>query len=197
MPFEPFDDFSATPDEHEELAALLWQDKRRNLLRRFTYFSDQDPERVVARMGFVPLVVQHGFATLSLSRSRGPSAVCTVGWFYSFGVPDVILIDTRWRVELDLGHALERAGKQLAQRGYRFRGLPPERAASKAVRRGLQWAAQPLRSLRPARDEDLELHPYGFGSYFYRHYMDRLDVPLLVGHTGSTSLELPPFAHLP
>lgn len=193
-PFGPYADFEATPEQHEELAALLWLDRRRNLMRRFDHFAQQDPDRTVTEFGYVPLVVRHGFATVSLSRFRGPSAVCSIGWFYSFGVPDVLLIDSRWRVELDLGHAVERAGRLLARRQGSLADLPPERAASKAVIRALQWAAQPLRRLAPADADALELHPYAKGRYFYRHFMDRTQVPLLIAHTGPASLEIP---HLP
>ena len=92
-PFAPFTDFRATPAEAEQLRQLLSDDLATNLEERFRFFLEQDPERVMTSLGFVPLILENAFTTIGVPRDDGPDMAFSVGFHYALGLPDLMLLD--------------------------------------------------------------------------------------------------------
>lgn len=200
MSFSPFDDFKASPAELERFAALLASDPDANLQRRFEFFLDQDAEAATQKLGFVPLIEKNGFTCIHVPGAppkspggrAGKDLVFSIGYWYSFGFPELMLLGGRGVGAEQLQPVLQQLGVELervAADEPDDRPPPADRRAwlTERVQRFAPVAADvirasglPIHSLESPEPTFLEVHAYGYGWYFYRHFMDTVDVPLVL-----------------
>jgi hypothetical protein len=189
-PFGPFKDFKA---DKVELASWATLDRAENLARRLAHFTKQNPSAVQRSLGFVPLIAQNRFTCVGVPGERGKrDLVCSVGLFYSFGYPDLMLRgdDDQATVER-LQPVIEAVGRRIAA-AEDTGPVDLDRPDARAIlnRRAPRLAAIVQEELRAAglktdrvRSPDrafLDDYAYGYGFYFYCHFLKPMSVPLLM-----------------
>jgi tetratricopeptide (TPR) repeat protein len=154
-------DFPIPPPRLRELRALLAADPERNLALRLEHFRNEDRALADKRFAFVPLIQEYGWtcAHFAADAEAPLDLTYTVGLFYRFGHPE-LHVRSRGVDPMVLKARLNAIGQRIAQ-GHEVGASPEE---------GLRF--------RPARKDVLELYPFGFGEYFYRHFADTSVVPL-------------------
>lgn len=179
LPFDPFTDFSATQKELAAFAGWLKKDRRDNLARRLDFFTEQDPVKTIENLGFVVKIVKHGYTCLAFPIDDEILAY-SVGYYYSFGFPELMLVapagtspESLSVVVTSLGDGLK---SETAPDDFRAGAGVLARHASPALKKAGLRADR----LESPQDATLDTYSYGFGWYFYRHFMDSARVPLLL-----------------
>ena len=178
MSFKPFSDFTASSSELEELQQLRDEDRLRNLERRHLFFLRQNPEVAQAKLGFVPLIGGNLATVIGVpGEGEKPDLAYTVGWWYFFQTPEVMLIGEGKGQQM--ADALSRVTPRLLELS-RDLTLPETYAPITAmVREELAAAGLEAGEVGTPTADFLKTHPFGYGSYFYAHFLDDHRAPLL------------------
>lgn len=190
MNYRDFADFTLDPAEVLRFTALAGQDRKQNLQVRWQRFLEQDAEKANQGMGFVSQIIGQGFSTISLGIAADQNLSYSVGFYYSFGFPELMLLSpgsdgqAAARVLTHIGASLAAARLPLGSdtdvgtRAQSMAGL----LMSGLAREGLE-----AEELEGADGAFLRQYPYAYGWYFYAHMLDRTDVPLLSCSATRTS----------
>ncbi|MGE0492152.1 MAG: hypothetical protein AB7S38_23260 [Vulcanimicrobiota bacterium] len=172
MSFEPFSDYQASPEQVREFQTLERQD---NLVRRYAYFQQQNGPLTEQRLGFVPLVIENRFTCVAVPGAE--NMACSVGFWYNFWSPELMLVGqvpmkSMHRTIEVMGAMLEDGNQQAYRQdpgGYLQARMKKMASVLGACLRELGLTTQ---ALVPADDDFLDRHPYGYGGYFYAHFLD-------------------------
>jgi hypothetical protein len=176
VPFFAGDEFVATPAERAELAEVLRRDPRENLTRRHAFFRRQDPPNTRRWFGFVPLIIEHGFTCVAVPGEPGErDLVYSVGFFYTFGHPELMLVADGDRVRVEHLHAVILAVGALLAADV---AAGPD-AVSRLAVEALEAAGLSVTPPAPPDAAFLAAHAYGYGLNFYAHFADSTRVDLL------------------
>jgi hypothetical protein len=187
--FEPFDDFEASPAELARFAALLDEDPEKNLGERFEFFKRQDEHATEESLGFVPLIIENGFTCVGVpGEDEDKDLAFSVGFFYSFGFPEVMLLADAPGLGIeDLQPILMGAARSLIEEEEDEDELEDEALLQARAERLAEYVFDAIAERGLSTDAVaspdaafLERYAYGYGWYFYRHFADTTQVPLLL-----------------
>lgn len=187
MSFEPFEDFSIDEPTRAEFERLKRDDLLENLAQRYLYFTKQNPRAAMESLGFVSNIAKNGFTNVLLQEEN---LVYTVGLFYSYTFPEIMLLGrSSAATPTKMRNVLQAVGESLSDE----QPVPPEawqpnapvffqqRARAMSTRYFQALAAEGLKckTLTNASDDFLDRYPYGYGFYFYAHFLDDHRCPIL------------------
>ncbi len=195
MAFEPFQDFEIDPDTHSEWKALKKQDRRANLTHRYKYLSQQNPTKARDFLASVPQIEQAGWAVKPIPEE---DFLYTIGYWYSWGYPEVMLFP-RGRLSLqDLVPVLENIPAQFT--GGPFEQAPDDDRLSERhgllrslVEKEAERLGLVIEQMGEPSEEMLDRFRYGYGWYFYAHFEDDISVPFLAVVLSEKKAEAPAF----
>lgn len=174
MSFEPFTDFIASPLELQPFHDL---DRQQNLEQRYAFLQQKNAECAKSNLDFVPAMIKNGFAAVGVTGE--PNMACSVGYWYSFFTPELILvgevpIDKLQQVLTTIGKALAQAPGNQADFDASPANYLPTRVEliGQSLMPALAEAGLKADTFTPADMKFLEKHPYGVGGYFYAHFLD-------------------------
>ncbi|HZU95876.1 MAG TPA: DUF4262 domain-containing protein [Planctomycetota bacterium] len=183
--FAPFADFDMTVEELSLLQRERDTDRAGNLERRMDHFVDQRPDLAMRKLGFVPNIMKNGFTCVGVpGEGESSDLAFSVGFFYSYGHPELMLVGASvvamQKVIEAIGQEIKRGGEQVV--GPRDKKKLTENATRLVETLQKTLASQKLEAKKIAMPDEafLEEYAYGYGWYFYRHFLDDANVPLLM-----------------
>lgn len=187
MSFEPFEDFQADEQTMAEFERLKREDRLENLSRRYLYFTEQNLRATLESLGFVPNIARNGFTNILVQEEN---LVYTVGLFYSYSYPEIMMLGrSPAATPQKMRNVLQAVGEKLVDEQpvspEVWQDNPPAFFQQRA-RTMSKWYFQALASeglkcntLTNASNEFLDRYPYGYGFYFYAHFLDDHRCPIL------------------
>ncbi len=144
-------------------------------------------------LGFVPLVIENGFTCVVVpGEDADQDLAFSVGFFYSFGFPEVMLLADAPGLGIeDLQPILMAAARRVVEDEEDDEGLEDEALLEARAERLADYVLDAIAERGLATDAVtspdapfLERYAYGYGWYFYRHFADTTQVPLLLARVA-------------
>ena len=146
-------------DEGRRFAALLKKDPARSLEKRWAWLRKNNPGRAASTFGFVPMIIEHGHAVISVPEDR---VIFTIGLQYRFGHPELLISSPSL---VDQQTELKGTLNELAARIADGEKIAPGRAVPIRDRK---------RMFHRMADEDFDRFPCGYLARFEEVFADRL-----------------------
>lgn len=161
---DAFFDVETSAEERAELKKTLATDKQENLTTRYELFGGRGLEIP----GFVEQVIESGWSccVFPADDEETPDLTYSVGLFYRHGHPEIMVL-SRDDDTVNVKSTLDRLEREIADGKVVAKGDTLEIGDKKAV-------------LEAPAEADLAKFPFGYGGFFYRHFMDTTEVPLLL-----------------
>ncbi len=161
---EPFYDVHTSEAVSAQAAELLAGDRYENLDTRLSFFEQLGLENL--DLAVIVLQEQWAYSYFPAEEEGGIDLAYTVGLFYRWGQPE-LMVHSRGLEDPDVKAAVTELVER-AQEGGTLAAGQTLTVAGKTV------------TLEVPTEADLAARPYGYGMHFYRHFMDRTSVPLLL-----------------
>ncbi len=191
--FDPFTDFAASKAELATLQKGRDEDRAGNLRRRMDFFVAQSAAKARKNLGFVPNIVQNGFTCVGVPAEGGNRDLAfSIGLFYTFGFPELMLVGDSPEVDVRALNAIVQMTSQMCVKdGTRLTSAIDRKTLSAngaqlvgALQFAIESAGFTATWWGQPDEKFLGQYAYGYGWYFYRHFLDDAQVPLLAAKIG-------------